>query len=104
MPAAHLLSTYPTYQSSILAPTLPVLLTSLPPKPSIPEDTRSDKQKERDATEADLTPEEKLALDADRDLRTVFVYQLSVKASEDDVFNLMSQAGKVNGNHVAFPG
>jgi RNA-binding protein 39 len=42
-----------------------------------------------------LTPEEKLALDADRDLRTVFVYQLSVKASEDDVFNLMSQAGKV---------
>jgi len=60
-----------------------------------PADSRSEKQKERDATEANLTPEEKLALDADRDLRTVFVYQLSVKASEDDVFNLMSQAGKV---------
>ena len=42
--------------------------------------------------------EEKLALDADRDLRTVFVYQLSVKASEDDVFNLMSQAGRVSHN------
>ena len=55
--------------------------------------------KERDATEASLTAEEKLALDADRDLRTVFVYQLSVKASEDDVFSLMSQAGKVRRSH-----
>lgn len=48
-----------------------------------------------------MQPEEKLALDADRDLRTVFTYQLSVKASEDDVFNLMSQAGKVNAIHGA---
>jgi len=59
------------------------------------EPKKSDKQAERDATEANLSAEEKLALDADRDLRTVFVYQLSVKATEDDVFELMSNAGKV---------
>lgn len=55
----------------------------------------SQKKRERDEAEAKLTPEEKLALDADRDLRTVFVYQLSVKATEDDVFELMSNGGKV---------
>jgi len=60
-----------------------------------PEPQKSEKQAERDATEANLSAEEKLALDADRDLRTVFVYQLSVKATEDDVFELMSNAGKV---------
>lgn len=62
----------------------------------MPEETEEAKAKrERKEMEANLTPAQRAALDADRDQRTVFVYQLSVKATEENVFTLFETAGKV---------
>eukprot|EP00658_Telonema_sp_P-2_P070046 TRINITY_DN5967_c0_g1_i2.p1 TRINITY_DN5967_c0_g1~~TRINITY_DN5967_c0_g1_i2.p1 ORF type:complete len:379 (+),score=67.57 TRINITY_DN5967_c0_g1_i2:233-1369(+) len=59
-----------------------------------PEET--EEQRKRKDMEASLTTEQRAALDADRDQRTVFVYQLSVKATEEDVFSLFENAGTVH--------
>merc|ERR1719272_456857 len=52
-------------------------------------------KRERKEMEENLTPEQRMALDADRDQRTVFVFQLSVKSTDEDVFGLFENAGKV---------
>ncbi|XP_040972720.1 RNA-binding protein 39 isoform X2 [Gossypium hirsutum] len=50
-------------------------------------DLRRYKDKKEDAAEAEVDPE--------RDQRTVFAYQISLKASERDVYEFFSRAGKV---------
>ncbi|XP_039035253.1 RNA-binding protein 39-like isoform X2 [Hibiscus syriacus] len=50
-------------------------------------ESRRYKDKKEDAAEAEVDPE--------RDQRTVFVYQISLKANERDVYEFFSRAGKV---------
>ncbi|CAI7894831.1 unnamed protein product [Closterium sp. NIES-53] len=53
-------------------------------------DRRSSRERrERRAKEAEVAP------DLERDLRTVFAYQINLKADERDVYEFFSQAGKV---------
>ena len=51
----------------------------------------------REEREAQLTTAQKNQLDDDndRELRTIFVTQLSVKSSDDDVFDLFETVGRV---------
>ncbi|GBG88761.1 hypothetical protein CBR_g48379 [Chara braunii] len=53
---------------------------------------RRDRERDRDKDKEAVAPEEE---DPERDLRTVFAYQISLKADERDVYEFFSRAGKV---------